>query len=161
MDQVDESLIQRLAALSPGTQRWLKTALQSIVTMPSPTDTDDEAPPVRDIPSFLQSEVRDEAPPATPFSPPVQSSPPVNLDIEREPEREHPSPLEDVIAGKSKLDEQLETYPELADELEGIGDVIDMLRDLGESRRRRGEDILREDILGEGREDSDERDEIT
>jgi hypothetical protein len=129
MNEIDETLIQRLAALSPGTQRWLKTALQSIRTMPG----SQEPEPDWDLPRV----------------------------IEDEPERAHHSPLEDVITGRAKLDEQLEAYPELSEEMEGIGDVIDMLRDMGASRRRRGEDILREEILGDAPEDEDERDEIT
>jgi hypothetical protein len=129
MNEIDESLIVRLAALSPGTQRWLKTALQSIRTMPGPQDRERDR----------------ELPPAA---------------VE-EPERAHPSPLEDVITGRAKLDEQLEAYPELSEELEGIGDVIDMLRDLGASRRRRGEEILREEILGDGPDEDENRDEIT
>jgi hypothetical protein len=52
-----------------------------------------------------------------------------------------------VITGKAKL-EEAEQYPELAEELEGLGEIIDMLRGLGESRRKRGEQILREEILG-------------
>lgn len=129
MNEIDETLILRLAALSPGTQRWLKTALQSIRTMPG-----------------SQEDELDWEPPAA---------------VVEEPERAHPSPLEDVITGRAKLDEQLEAYPELSEELEGIGDVIDMLRDLGASRRRRGEDILREEILGDGADEDEDRDEIT
>ena len=132
VNEIDEALIQRLAGLSQGTQRWLKTALQSITTMPGPhePEVDWELPAV----------------------------------AEKEPERAHSSPLEDVMSGKSTLDDQLKAFPELADELEGIGDVIDMLRDLGESRRRRGSDILREEILGDpppSEDDDGERDEIT
>src|SRR2546428_818691 len=58
--------------------------------------------------------------------------------------------LEDVISGKADLREHLESYPELVEELEGLADIIDMLRDAGEKRRKRGEQILREEILGDG-----------
>jgi hypothetical protein len=116
VNEIDETLVRRLAALPPGTQRWLKTVLQTVRAMPGPRDPEVEWE---------------------------------GLEAVEQPERTHPSPLEDVIQGKAKLDDQLEAYPDLADELEGIGDVIDMLRDLGESRRRRGSDILREEILGE------------
>jgi hypothetical protein len=146
VNEIDESLIQRLASLSPGTQRWLKTALQSIGTMPGPHEPDDGWSMPLDLPAPI---------PAS-----LAADPPMPPDMDGEPLREHASPLEDVITGRANLDEQLESYPELADELEGIGDVIDMLRDLGESRRRRGEDILREEILGQDPEDPD-RDELT
>ena len=36
-----------------------------------------------------------------------------------------------------------EDYPELADELKGIGDIADLLREVGRERRRFGEDLLR------------------
>jgi len=65
--------------------------------------------------------------------------------------------LEDVITGKSTLDQQLEEYPELSDEMEGLADVIDLLREAGEARRRRGDQILREEILGEGEEKAEDK----
>ena len=55
-----------------------------------------------------------------------------------------PVDLEEVISGRAKLEDQLEQYPELQDELEGLGDVIDLLREAGQARRRKGEDVLRE-----------------
>ena len=65
--------------------------------------------------------------------------------------RETPSApdLEDVLSGKSTLSEQLERYPDLEEELDGLSDIVDLLRDAGERRRSRGEQILREEILGE------------
>jgi hypothetical protein len=60
-----------------------------------------------------------------------------------------PGGLEDVLTGKARLEDQLESYPELADELKGMGDIIDMLREQGEQRRKTGEQILREEILGD------------
>jgi hypothetical protein len=71
-----------------------------------------------------------------------------------EPSRLKAANLEDVITGKANLREHLEAYPELAGELEGLADVIDMLREAGEGRRRKGEDILRELLEGEGPEES-------
>ena len=71
-----------------------------------------------------------------------------------QPRRLRAANLEDVITGKENLREQLESYPELAGELEGLADVIDMLREAGERRRRKGEDILRELLEGEGQEES-------
>ncbi len=68
-----------------------------------------------------------------------------------QPRRLKAANLEDVITGKANLRDQLEAYPELAGELEGLADVIDMLREAGERRRGKGEDILRELLEGEGR----------
>ena len=72
------------------------------------------------------------------------------------PQRRRPSPLqkrpanlEDVITGKADLREQLESYPELSNELEGLADVIDLLREAGDRRRKRGEEVLRELLEGE------------
>jgi hypothetical protein len=72
----------------------------------------------------------------------------------REPRRLKAANLEDVITGKADLRDQLEAYPELAGELEGLADVIDLLREAGERRRRKGEDILRDLLEGEGRDES-------
>lgn len=58
-----------------------------------------------------------------------------------------PSPALDELLDGAKLDEQIEAYPELAQELEGISDVIDLLREAGRRRRRKGEEVLR-DIQG-------------
>jgi len=89
-------------------------------------------------------------------------------DVPASPTVEHPSretpsapDLEDVLSGKATLSEQLERYPDLAEELEGLSDIVDLLRDAGERRRSRGEQILREEILGEepesdGRPEDDE-----
>jgi len=115
---VDPSLVVRVAALSPGSQRWLKTAIQAIRSSDAggaEADAGAEAPPPRK-PSRLQK-------------------PAANL--------------EDVITGKADLREQLEAYPELSNELDGLADVIDLLREAGERRRKRGEEILRELLEGE------------
>jgi len=117
-DAIDPALAARVAALSPGGQRWLKTAIHTIRTI---TDSGDEEP-------------------GSQAAPGEQSGGPV-----REPA---PSGLEDVITGKVDL-KDLEGYPELDKELEGLGEIIDMLRGLGEARRKRGEEILREEILGQ------------
>jgi hypothetical protein len=119
IERVDPALISRVATLSPGGQRWLKTAIQAI----------------RSIPLLAEEEETPQLPAAKP----------------RAPRRREPAPpppgLEDVITGKADL-KDLDAYPELSEELEGLGEIIDMLRGLGESRRRRGEQILREEILG-------------
>ena len=67
--------------------------------------------------------------------------------------------LEDVITGKADLRDQLEAYPELSNELEGLADVIDLLREAGERRRRRGEEVLRELLEGDGEGEGEGRDE--
>jgi hypothetical protein len=124
VERIDPALMTRLATLSPGAQRWLKTAVQAIRTMPSKRedDSDVDVPP----PSLRRRPTRLPAPKPA-------ASPPG---------------LEDVITGKARL-EDLDQYPELAGELEGMGEIIDMLRGLGEARRKRGEQILREEILGQ------------
>ena len=77
--------------------------------------------------------------------------------VQDEPAGQRPAAnLEDVITGKSTLEEQLEAYPELSDEMEGLADVIDLLREAGEARRKRGDQILRDEILGEGEEKAEE-----
>ena len=57
------------------------------------------------------------------------------------------------------LRDQLEAYPELSNELEGLADVIDLLREAGERRRRRGEEVLRELLEGDGEGEGEGRDE--
>jgi hypothetical protein len=69
-----------------------------------------------------------------------------------------PADLEDVITGKADLREQLDAYPELTGQLEGLGEVIDMLREAGETRRKRGEDVLRELLEGDGENSSEDAD---
>lgn len=123
---VDESLIVRIATLSRGGQRWLKTAIQAIATSEVVLEAEEE--------QASKPRRRTKAPA---LEPPVAE----------------PASLEDVITGKADLREHLEAYPELQDELEGLADVIDLLRESGERRRKRGEQILREEILGEGPSD--------
>jgi len=120
---VDESLAIRVSKFSPGAQRWLKTALQTIVT----------------------SELLEEGEP----EPRNERVVPAREPAAEAPEREPAASLEDVITGKADLRDHLESYPELQDELEGLADVIDLLREAGETRRKRGEQILREEILGD------------
>ncbi len=121
LSRVDESLALRVSRLSRGSQRWLKTVLYAI-----------RAGEVGEIPEGSGA-ARREADVAT--------------KAEAPPER--PPSLEDVITGGADLREHLRSYPELADELEGLADIIDMLREAGEQRRKRGEKIFREEILGE------------
>lgn len=125
---IDESLAVRVASLSRGSQRWLKTAIQAIRTSESapgrPGESEEEEPPEKPVP------------------------------LKREPAN-----LEDVITGKADLREQLEAYPELSSELEGMADVIDLLREAGERRRRRGEEILRDLLEGGAKEEMEDGDE--
>ena len=46
----------------------------------------------------------------------------------------------DELSGKGGSEED---FPELADELKGIGDIADLLREVGRERRRFGEDLMR------------------
>ena len=123
--KVDESLAVRVATFTRGSQRWIKTALQAIATSDL---LDDSA----DVATEEPQDVVAKAPA-----------------VEEPPRKEPAASLEDVITGKADLRDHLESYPELQDELEGLADVIDLLREAGETRRRRGEQILREEILGE------------
>jgi hypothetical protein len=114
---IDRQVLRRVAGSSRATQRWLKTALQTIRTMPPAGEA---APQVRR---------------AQPKPEPVP-----------EPEPRLPD-LDDLLTGRRSLKEQLEARPELADELEELADVIGMLRELGQERRKKGESILGEDFL--------------
>lgn len=121
-ENVDPALISRIAQLSPGSQRWLKTAIVTMRTMPARAeDAESPAEPRVEVPPQLRK--RPKAP------------------------AKRPPDMEDIITGKVDIKE-LDKYPELAEQMEGMGEVIDMLRGLGESRRKRGEQILRDEILG-------------
>ena len=118
---LDDELLVRVASLSAGGQRWLKTALQVVRT----SELAAGEPEKERLSGYL--------------APPKSS-----------PERKQPAPdLDDVVTGKANLREQLDSYPELAEELEGLADVIELLREAGERRRKRGEQILREETLDE------------
>lgn len=112
--------------MSGGSQRWLKTALQTIVANDEMLDVSDEV---------VEPAPRREAAPEPP----------------EPPQRKAPN-LEDVLSGKVRLEDELTEYPELAEEMEGLSDIIDLLRDAGERRRKRGEDILREEFMEDGPE---------
>jgi hypothetical protein len=127
VSRVDELLVARVASLSVGSQRWLKTAIQAIRSSEGGQEVEKEQPRTK-RPRRLEA--------------PRAARPPADL--------------EDVITGKADLREHLEAYPELSKEFEGLADVIDLLRETGERRRRRGEDILRELLEGEGRREDGE-----
>jgi hypothetical protein len=63
-----------------------------------------------------------------------------------------------MLDGKKDQREQAEAYPELSDELEGLGDIVDLLREAGGERRRLGEEI-RDQRLGEQEGDEEPEDE--
>ena len=117
---IDSQVLRRVARSSRATQRWLKTALQTIRTMPPAGEAALGARPAR-----RPAPVEDPAPPPA-------------------PEPQAPD-LDDLLTGRRSLKDHVEARPELAEELEGLADVIDMLRDLGRERRKEGEDILRGD----------------
>ena len=122
---IDPQVLRRVAGSSRATQRWLKTALQTIRTMPPAGEAALRVRPARPEP----------VPDAEPAPEPGPA-----------PERRLPD-LDDLLTGRRSLKEQLEARPELAEELEGLADVIGMLRDLGRERRKKGEDILGDDFL--------------
>ena len=122
IQKIDAQVLRRVAASSRATQRWLKTALQTIRTMPP---------------------AREGALRARPEPPRLQADP------DPAPEPQGAPDLDDLLTGRRSLKEQLEARPELAEELEGLADVIEMLRGLGRERRRKGEDVLRDDFLGQ------------
>jgi hypothetical protein len=120
---IDRQVLRRVAGSSRATQRWLKTALQTIRTMP---------PAGEAAPQARRAQPEPEPEPAP--------------EPEPEPEPRLPD-LDDLLTGRRSLKEQLEARPELADELEELADVIGMLRELGQERRKKGESILGEDFL--------------
>ncbi len=126
LSRLDESLALRISRLSPGSQRWLKTMLHAIRVSQVGEASEGEG----------------------------VVEPEGAKGVKAPPER--PPSLEDVITGQADLREHLRSYPELAEELEGLADIIDMLREAGEQRRRRGEKIFREEILGEPPEEDGE-----
>jgi hypothetical protein len=125
--KIDRELLGRVASLTLGQQRWLRTVLQSVFTMePTTKRPAQEERPRRAGPRRAEPE-------------PAQ-----------EPRRQD---LDDLLGGE---DVSAEEYPELADEIEGIGDIADLLRESGRERRRFGEEIMR---LFEGSDEDDEEDE--
>ncbi len=122
--KVDRELLGRVAALTPGQQRWLRTVLQSVFTMETPGKRRAEEEPE-------ERPRRRERRPAAP-------------EAAEEPRRRG---LEELISGKGGSEED---FPELAEELKGIGDIADLLREGGRERRRFGEELMH---LFEGGED--------
>ncbi len=113
--KMDRELLGRVAALTLGQQRWLRTVLQSVFTMETPTKRRAEEEP-------QERPRRREKRPAAP-------------EAAEEPRRRG---LDDLISGKGGSEED---FPELADELKGMGDIADLLREGGRERRRFGEEL--------------------
>jgi len=138
--KLDRELLGRVAALTPGQQRWLRTILQSIFTMREPAAGSGGR-------TAEEAEMREERPRRT--KPKTARPAPVE-----EPRRQG---LDDLISGEAGAEE---SYPELADELKGIGDIADLLRESGRERRRFGEELMRlfgkEEQADEGEEDEGE-----
>jgi hypothetical protein len=138
---MDRELLGRVAALTSGQQRWLRTVLQSIFTM--------EASPGRSAGRVAreEAEMREERPreakPKTAKPAPAE-----------EPRRQG---LDKLLSGEGASEEE---YPELADELKGIGDIADLLREGGRERRRFGEELMRlfgsPEVDAEGGEEGEE-----
>jgi hypothetical protein len=136
ISRIDRDVLARVAATSRSTQRWLRTALQTIRTMPPAREAGaDFVPPLTRLP---------------------RRRPRPDPELEREPEVElFPPDLDDMMTGRRDLKEQLEARPELAEELEGLSDIIDLLREAGKKRRQMGEDALREELLRQTEEDEE------
>ena len=136
---MDRELLGRVAALTSGQQRWLRTVLQSIFTM--------EASPGRSARRAAEeAEMREERPrqakPKTAKPAPAE-----------EPRRQG---LDKLLSGEGAAEEE---YPELADELKGMGDIADLLREGGRERRRFGEELMRLFGSSEGEAEEGEEDE--
>ncbi len=114
---MDRELLGRVAALTPGQQRWLRTVLQSVFTMETPRKRRGEEEPE-------ERPRRAKPQPAAP-------------EAAEEPRRRG---LEELISGEGGSEED---FPELADELKGIADIADLLREGGRERRRFGDELMR------------------
>ncbi len=142
--EIDVSLLDRVASLSPSGQRWLKTALDAIETIdPIDPAVEQEEEAIETIvsidPAVEQEEEAKRPPPA-----------------EMPPQPRRRVSLDDVLNGIADLSEQAEAYPDLIDELRDIANVASLLQDVGRARRSLGERILREQLLGD-REPEEER----
>jgi hypothetical protein len=62
--------------------------------------------------------------------------------------------LDKLLSGEGASEEE---YPELADELKGMGDIADLLREGGRERRRFGEELMR--LFGGPEADAEEGEE--
>lgn len=101
--------------MTPAQQRWLRTVIQSIFTMGPPGEGH-------------AREERQERPRGAP----AREQPP-----SEQPRRKG---LDELLSGEGSLEE---AYPELAEELKGIADIVDLLKESGSARRRFGEELMR------------------
>ncbi len=130
---MDRELLGRVAALTPGQQRWLRTVLQSILTL--------------EVPDRRHAQEEPEARPR-------RAKPRAAAPAPKEERRR--KGLDELLSGESGSEEE---YPELADELKGIGDIADLLREGGRERRRFGEELMRLFETGEGSSGEEDEDE--
>lgn len=72
--------------------------------------------------------------------------------------RRSPS-LDEVLSGEADLQKQVDAYPELAEELHGIADIANLLREAGREHRSLGEEMLRESESESEDEPEDEEEE--
>ena len=131
--KIDRELLGRVASLTPGQQRWLRTVLQSVLTMEPPSER-------RAAPEREERRRREKPAPAERPEPPG---------------KRRRQGLDDILRGEEVVEED---YPEIADELRGIGDIADLLRESGGERRRFGEELRRllegsDEPSGDGEED--------
>ncbi len=129
--KVDRELLGRVAALTSGQQRWLRTVLQSVFTMETPRKRRGEEEPEE--------------------RPRRRKSRPAAPEAAEEPRRRG---LEELISGEGGSEED---FPELADELKGIADIADLLREGGRERRRFGDELMH--LFESGEEGSGEEEE--
>jgi len=129
--KLDRQLLGRVAALTPGQQRWLRTVLQSIFSMEAPA-----------------GQVTREEPQERPRQAKPRTAKPAPAEEPRE------QGLDKLLSGEGAAEEE---YPELADELKGIGDIADLLREGGRERRRFGEELMR--LFGKSEGDAEEGEE--
>jgi hypothetical protein len=142
--KVDRELLGRVAAMPRGQQRWLRTVLQSILGM------DEPRPRAR-----AEPQERPRRRPAAP-EPPERRPRRPQPDREPEPESERTPGLDRLLAGEKPSEEE---YPELAEDLKGISDIADLLRESGRERRRFGEELRRLLESGSSEEQDEENEE--
>ncbi|HEU4759509.1 MAG TPA: hypothetical protein VFT91_05950 [Dehalococcoidia bacterium] len=128
-EQIDETLLSHVAGLPRGSQRWFKTALQTIATV-DPFEGTREAE--EEAPAQRPREVRGGG-----------------------------ATLDRVIGGEADVRRETQEYPELAEELKGIAEIADLLREAGRQHRQLGEDVLRQELEEEEEEPRDEDDGAT
>lgn len=114
--KLDRELLGRVAALTSGQQRWLRTVLQSVFTMEPPLKR--RAEEAEERPRAAREQVAEG-------------------EAAEKPRRQG---LDKLLSGEGSSEEE---YPELADELKGIADIADLLREGGRERRRFGEELMR------------------